>query len=121
MKSTNISHWYWQERTDYLFVIMFSVAAIYHLIGFFIRINDASEHRHLLFALIDLYCVYGFYDRHRVFYLFFTTLTLHQLFTHTMYLFTMWQVEQQIQWVSICVIILMPLGLVKLVIEYFTD
>lgn len=121
MKVTNISQQYWKEKTDFLFGMMFCVAALYHFLGIFFKVNEASVLRHATFAVIDLYCLYGFLYRHSLFNLFFSVLTAHQLFTHGLYLFTLWNLEQEIHWISLAVLILMPIGMAKLVIEYFTD
>lgn len=121
MKSINISQLYWKEKTDYLFGMVFGVAALYHFLGIFFKIGDASVLRHATFVVIDIYCVYGFFFRHSLFNLFFALLTTHQFFKHGLSLFTLWDLKQQIDWISLTVLILMPIGMAKLVVEYFTD
>lgn len=109
------------EKTNYLFGMLFSVAALYHLVGIFFKINDASIFRHVLFVVIDIYCVYGFLYRHNLFIIFLSILTIQQIYTHGLHLFVTWDFEQKIHWISVAVLILMPLGMIKVIREYFTD
>lgn len=117
----NHSHLNWREKTNLLFGLMFGLAAFYHLTGIFIHVNDASILRHALFVLIDMYCIYGFMFRPGYFNLVFSVLTIQQIYTHGTYLVTLWSLEHRIHWISLAVIILVPLGLAKLITEYFTE
>lgn len=111
----------WQERTNYLFGFLFGAAALYQVAGIFIEMNGQSMARPILFALIDLYCVYGLFNRSRFFHLFYIGLTGHQFVTQSANLIMHWNGESTTLWFSVAVLIVMPLGLAKLVIEYFTD
>lgn len=121
MKYMNYSYLYWREKTNMLFGGIFGVAAFYHFAGIFIHVNDASVLRHALFVMIDMYCIYGFVFRPRYFNLFFSVLTIQQIYTHGSQLAMLWSLEHRIHWISLAVIILIPLGLAKLITEYFTE
>ncbi len=111
----------WQERTNYLFGFLFGVAALYHVAGIFFEMSSESVARPILFTLINLYCVYGFFNRSRFFHLFYVGLTVHQFITQSANLFMHWNEGIANLWISVAVLVVMPLVLAKLVIEYFTD
>lgn len=117
----NYTYLVWQERTNYLFGFLFGVAALYQVAGIFLEMNDESLARAVLFTLINLYCVYGLFNRSKFFHLFYVGLTVHQFVTQSANLVIHWNQASTTFWISVTVLIVMPLGLAKLVVEYFTD
>ncbi len=101
-----------------LLQIAFTIAAIYHLVGLFYRVDTAPVTRHAIFVVSDLLCAYGFVKRPKYFVFFFMAFTIQQYNAHGQYLIHMWLNEERIHLVSILVLILMPIGLICLVMEF---
>ncbi|MBL7859842.1 MAG: hypothetical protein JNJ65_01690 [Cyclobacteriaceae bacterium] len=117
----NYTYLVWQERTNYLFGFLFGVAALYQVAGIFLKMNGESLARTILFILINLYCVYGLFNRSKFFYLFYVGLTVYQLVTQSVNLVIHWNQAGTTFWISVTVLLVMTLGLAKLVVEYFTE
>ncbi len=106
------------QRDKKIFILLeiaLAIAAVYHLSGLFYRVNDSSVLRHAAFAGIDLFCVYGFLKRPKYFILFFTVFTLQQYFSHGPYLINTWISHGEVHWISLFVLILLPLGWISLI------
>ena len=101
-----------------VFAALGVVAAGYHVTGMFYKIDTAPVWRHLLFAVISLFCVYGILKRPSWFIWFFGVLLVQQYYSHGLYLFTLWREQQKIHWISVLVLILLPIVLLCLVDEY---
>jgi len=100
-----------------LFVVLaiFSLlAAIYHLTGVFCKINESPVWRHALFVGINLFCVFGFLKRPNYFIYFFCLLFLQQYYSHGRHLIKLWHAQHAIHWISLFVLIALPVGLICL-------
>jgi hypothetical protein len=94
-----------------------SVAALYHGVGLFYKIDSSPVLRHALFAGLDLFCVYGFLKGRTYFVFFFTAFTVQQYYTHGKYLIEMWINQREIHWISVFVLVLLPVGLICLIAD----
>lgn len=99
------------------FSLLAFVAASYHFISIFDHTNKTPTWRHILFVFIDLIAAYGFVKRPRWFIVFLVGLTLQQWYSHGVYALNLWQHEHMIHWVSIAIIILLPLAVILLIID----
>ena len=99
------------------FSLLAFVAATYHFIGLFDQVGKIPAWRHSLFVFIDLIAAYGFVKRPRWFIVFLVTLTLQQWYSHGLYALNLWQNEHMIHWISIAIIILLPLAVILLIID----
>ena len=107
------------NRTAFLYALAFLVlmAGVYHFIGLFYKINDAPIWRHVLFVLVDFYCVYGLLKRPKYFVYFFLIMTIQQYYSHGFQLIENWNAAHKIHWVSLFILVLFPIGLWFLYIE----
>ena len=94
------------------------VTAIYHVVGVFYVINDSPPWRHLLFVAINLLCAYGFLKRPQFFVYLFAILLVQQFYSHGSSIVNMWVEKKQIDWISIAVLIFLPVALVSLFEDY---
>jgi len=90
------------------------VAALYHLIGVFYKVNNSPVWRHILFIGINIVCVYGLLKRPLWFIFFFLSLLIQQLYSHGGDILWHWQHEHRIDWISVGVVTFMPLIFVLL-------
>jgi hypothetical protein len=109
------------------FNILFKILAllgifpiVYHFIGIFYKINSSPVWRHQLFILIGLVSIYGILKRPAWFIWFFAILTMQQLYSHGGDLLLYWKNVHRIHWISIVVLIFMPLTLYFLLFERTT-
>src|SRR5882724_11304852 len=91
-----------------LFAALFALAAVYHLIGVFTPINSSPAWRHFIFVVINSFCVYGLLKRPEYFTFFFLFLMTQQFYSHGKSIIDQWN-EGRIDWISIVVLILMPM------------
>jgi hypothetical protein len=105
----------------FAFAILSIMAAIYHLIGIFYKINDSPIWRHSLFVIINLFCVFGFIKRPRYFIYIYVVLIIQQYYSHGQHLIKLWDLEHKIHWISLFVLILLPIGLICLLTDYKTN
>ena len=92
-------------------------AAVYHLIGLFYPVNAAPAWRHLLFVFIDSLCAYGLIKRPKYFVYFFFLFLVQQFYTHGGRLLSEWNDYHRIDWISISVLIFMPVVFFNLILE----
>ena len=104
--------------------IIFIVAAIasfaallFHLKGIFYPSAETPAWRHAIFVAVNCICIYGVLKRPRWFTWFVGLLTLQQLYSHGSYAIELWQKQHSIHWVSVCVVIFMPVLFVLLLID----
>lgn len=97
--------------------ILSGLAVIYHFTGIFYKVNSSSEWRHMLFIFINIICIFGLLKRPGWFVWFFFLLLLQQLYSHGGDIIRNWRHEQRIDWISVGVVILMPLTFVLLLLE----
>ncbi len=106
-----------RRKIFYLLEVALSIAAVYHGVGLFYRIDGSTVLRHALFVGLDLFCVYGFLTVRPYFVFFFTAFTLQQYYTHGRYLIEMWIHQHEIHWISVAVLVLLPAGLICLIAD----
>lgn len=107
-------------KTNYAFGGIFLLAASYHALGLFIPVNEAAIEHHALFVVLDLFSAYGFIRRPPYFNVFFALFTCQQYYTHGHDLVSYWTAFHQVHWISVLVLLVMPLALAKLLVDYFT-
>jgi len=98
-----------------VFAVLGGIAALYHVIGVFYKVNSSPVWRHCLFILINLVCIYGLIKRPQWFTWFFFVLLLQQLYSHGNDIVWNWKYAHRVDWISIAVIILIPLTFILLV------
>lgn len=94
------------------------IAASFHCIGIFYKINDVPIWRHIIFFLIDLYCAYGFFKKPKYFIWIFFLLLIQQYYSHAYFLLKMWNLYHKIHWISILVLSALPIGQICLIWDY---
>jgi hypothetical protein len=107
-----------RKQKRILFIVLAGlcgIAALYHTTGIFYTVNSSPAWRHGLFIVINLICIYGLMKRPRWFIWFFFLLLLQQLYSHGSDIIGHWKLEHRIDWISMVVIILMPLIFILLV------
>lgn len=102
-----------------VFALLASLAALYHVIAIIasscnfpmdIFGTDRSPiWRHALFTVIGIISIYGSLKRPRWFVWFVGVLTVQQWYSHGGYALRLWRSEHTIHWISIAVIILLPI------------
>ena len=105
----------------YVFAILSLLAAVYHLTGIFYKINDSPIWRHAIFVVVNSFCIYGFLKRPKYFIYFYIVLILQQFYSHGQHLIKLWELEHKIHWISFAVLVLMPIGLICLLVDYKTN
>jgi uncharacterized membrane protein len=97
--------------------ILFVGASIYHAAVFFHpAFGVGGAHwRHAVFFLIDLVCAWFLLKRPAWFVFAFGALTLETLYGHGTHAWMMWRAEGQIDWLSIGVLIVVPLTMALLI------
>ena len=104
--------------------IIFIVAAIasfaallFHLKGIFYPSVETPAWRHVVFIAVNSICIYGVIKRPGWFIWFVGLLTLQQCYSHGSYAIELWQKQHSVHWVSVCVVIFMPVLFVLLLID----
>ena len=97
--------------------VLFVGAAVYHAAVFLHPAfrSGGAHWRHAVFFLIDLVCAWFLLKRPRWFVFAFGALTLETLYGHGMHAWMMWNTHGQIDWLSVCVLIVVPLTLALLI------
>jgi len=98
-----------------VFAVLATIAALYHLTGVFYTIDATPGWRHILFVIINLFCVYGVLKRPAFFTWFWGVLLVQQYYSHGLYLLKMWHEQQKIHWISVADLLLLPIVLVCLI------
>lgn len=101
-----------------LFAVVLFLTASYHFVGVFYKVNDSPTWRHLLFGVIDLFCVYGALKRPKYFVYLIALFVVQQYYSHGFYLINMWNEKRQIHWISIFDLLLCPIAFIILVEDY---
>jgi len=99
------------------FAVLFLSAAIYHFIGIIYTINDSPVWKHSLFVVIDLFFVYAILKRTKYFVYLFSFFLLEQYYSHGTYLIDIWSEKHQVHWISVFILILLPIALICLIEE----
>ena len=98
------------------------LAAIYHVAAFTAPVLaiPGQPWRHAFFAVIGIICAVNLLRRPEWFVIVFAVLTLQQLYSHGMRAWEWWYMEHRLDWISFCVILLLPFILVLLVLDAYT-
>ncbi len=96
-------------------IIFCLVASVYHLTGVFFKINSSPVYRHLIFVFINLIGVYGFSKRPKYFIYFYCLLIIQQYYSHGQFLLKIWHSYHHVNWISLIVLILLPVGLIAMI------
>ena len=101
------------------FATLFIAAAVYHAVHIFVpeTANASPPWRHALFVLINLAVAGCLVLRPRAFVGAFALLTVQQIYGHGSMAWDAWQIRQQVDWVSLGIVVLMPLLLGLLVLD----
>ena len=91
--------------------------AVFHLVGIFYPINSSPSWRHLLFVFIALFCSYGLVKRPKYFAYFFFLLIVQQFYSHGGSLISQWSKHQTIDWVSLLLLIFLPVIFLNLILD----
>jgi hypothetical protein len=107
-----------ERRRNILFrlsAIIFCLVMMFHLVGIFYPINETSVWRHILFAVVNLFCVYGTLNRPKYFVYLVALLLVQQYFSHGTYVVNKWVEEKQIHWISAFDLLLLPIVFICLI------
>ncbi len=96
----------------YLLAFCCFLAAIYHFVALFTKVDESPIWRHALFVCINVFCIYGCLSRPKFFIYFVVLLFLQQYYSHGSYLFNYWKTSHHIHWKSLLVLVLLPVGLI---------
>ncbi len=116
------------KKTFNIIFIVFAVLAfcalIYHIKEIispskksFAIISLVGSFRHIVFVLINCICIYGILRRPLWFIWFLGLLTIQQWYSHGSYIVEYWKVSNHIHWISVGVVLLMPLLFYLLIFE----
>ncbi|MFT3908385.1 MAG: hypothetical protein QM737_03090 [Ferruginibacter sp.] len=112
----------YQNKTANIFfkfsAILFLAAAGYHFTGIFYKVNDAPVWRHILFTVINLFCIYGVLKRPKYFVYFIIALLVQQYYSHGTYMISLWNDKKQIHWISFFDLIFLPVLLFFIIKEH---
>ena len=95
------------------------MAAIYHLVGLFYKVDESPVMRHFLFVIINIFCIYGFLNRPKYFIGFLSLVFIQQFYSHGSYMINLWLQAKQIHWISLLVLLILPIGLICLIEDYY--
>jgi len=93
------------------------VVALYHVIGIFYPINSSPPWRHFSFTCVSLFCSYGFAKRPKYFIYFFFLLLVQQYYSHGGYLLSQWFDYGKIDWISLVLLLLLPILFYSLLMD----
>lgn len=108
----------YRKHVYLLLTVAMAIASLYHLTGMFQPSANTPFWRHRAFFCLDLFCVYGFIQRPKYFILLFAAFTIQQYVSHGEQIISLWIDQGRIHWISVAVLLLMPLGLSALVAEF---
>lgn len=100
-----------KRESNRLFVVFASflgVAAAYHFIGMFGKVNNDPPWRHALFVGIDLLFAYGLLRRPPYFSWLFLAFLVQQYYTHGGKLLHRWEQQRTVDWISLVVLVTLP-------------
>ena len=107
-----------------IFQVIFIIAALmmfgallFHVKGFFYPVPPTPPWRHAIFVAVTALCIYGVLKRPRWFIWFTGILTVQQWYSHGSYALEFWQKQHSIHWISMGVIVFMPLLFIVLLLE----
>lgn len=92
-------------------------AIVYHTKGYLSPTAETPAWRHALFIGINTISFYGLLQRPRWFIWFWAALTLQQMYSHGSYAWKLWSTQQQVHWISVLVVLMMPVILLVIWLE----
>jgi hypothetical protein len=106
-----------RETPFRIFATLFAGAAIYHAVAFFYpAVSDERSHwRHAAFCGIDLVCAWCLIKRPKWFVVAFLLLTFEAIWGHGKHAWLLWHMQSRIDWLSLAVLIVVPLAMALLV------
>jgi hypothetical protein len=106
------------KTTFRLFALIFVAAAAYHLLALAPGFSIPGTHwRHALFVAIDFLFAGLLLLRPRWLVFPFLVLTVHSLYSHGSHAWMWWRSERRVDWLSLGVVIIMPIMLAVLIVE----
>ena len=109
-----------QMKTKIIFIVFalfFVISAGYHLVTVFFKVNTSPLWRNLLFIVINLLVSYGLLKRPAYFIYLFILLMLQQFYSHGSDMINLWNLQHKVDWMSLLVIIMLPVILVFLFLD----
>ncbi|CAN5906262.1 hypothetical protein BH24BAC1_BH24BAC1_28810 [soil metagenome] len=97
------------KRLFWVFAAFWGVAAAYHFLGIFGKVNDDPPWRHALFVGIDLLFAYGLLKRPPYFTWLFFFFMVQQYVTHGSKLLDRWEQQAAVDWISLGVLLALPI------------
>lgn len=100
-----------------VFAVFFILSAVYHLVAVFARVNDSPVWRNLLFTGINLFVAWCLLKRPPWFIYLFAVLLIQQIYSHGSDFLTLWNAQHKIDWMSLGVVLIMPVIFVFLLLD----
>jgi len=102
----------------FIFFSLFFIAfAVYHAIGIFWPIDTSPWWRHLIFFALSIFGIYGILVRPKYFVYLFGVLLVQQFYSHGSDFIAMWCEQHKIDWISLLVLIVLPIVFVFLILD----
>ena len=98
-----------------VFAALSCLAAIYHFVDVFYKVDESPIWRHMLFVAINLFCAYGILKRPKYFVYLIVLLLVQQYYSHGTYMVNLWIEKRQVHWISVFVLLLLPIALICLI------
>ncbi|MGN6618410.1 MAG: hypothetical protein ACTHJ5_14650 [Ilyomonas sp.] len=92
-----------------IITVIFLVAAIYHFVALFVHLNDLPLWRQTLFVFVDLFFALAINYLPGYFLFLFVLLLIEQLYSHGNRLINIWVERKEIDWLSLLVLLFLPL------------
>ncbi|MES2328517.1 MAG: hypothetical protein V4539_02875 [Bacteroidota bacterium] len=92
----------------YFAAVLSACAAVYHVAAILSHTDNSPVWRHMLFCFISITGAWALVKRPSWLFYPLIVLTLQQLYSHGTYLFVKYRDEHSIHWISVGVLILMP-------------
>ncbi len=93
-------------------------AALYHIVSIFYPLDESPYWRHMIFAGISIFVMYGLIRRTGYFIGAIALLTIQQYYSHGTYLLRTWQHSGHIHRISLLILIALPVLLICLIEEW---
>ena len=107
-----------------IFHIIFFIAALlafasllFHVKEYFYPGAQSPPWRHAVFFAVNCICIFGLLKRPEWFTWFIAILTIQQWYSHGSYVIELWQKQHTIHWISVGVIIFLPVIFILLLLN----
>ena len=87
------------------------------LLRSFFKVNTSPLWRNILFIVINLLVAYGLLKRPSYFLYVFVLLMIQQFYSHGSDLVNLWNIQHKIDWMSLLVIVILPVILIFLILD----